>query len=277
MAVFGRKRRSVGSADDEGQGLDRSRGVDSDASDTGFDDPDDPDRLSSAAAAPTAEAGAEGQFGTDGPYDRDQVPDRQGQLDLGSLWLAATPGMQVRLDMDPQTAEVTSVTAMLGQSSLQLQAFAAPKSEGIWDEIRAEIAQSVTGQGGTAEEVDGPHGIELLTRIPARGPDGRTLHQQARFLGVDGPRWFLRGVVTGPAAVDPAQLTPLLFVFATAVVVRGVDARAPRELLPLTLPAEMVAPPEADEPEALGTDRPDGPDLGDLRPFERGPEITEIH
>ncbi len=289
MAVFGRKRRSARAADAQDRDLDRS-----DEADLEYDDADDAGEAGEAGDAGDAgeadtadradeadEAnGAEDQPGTHGPYDRDQVPGLQGRLDLGSLWLTAAPGMQVRLDMDPQSGEVTSVTAMLGQSSIQLQAFAAPKSEGIWDEIRAEIAQSVTGQGGTAEEADGPHGIELLTRIPARGPDGRTVHQQARFIGVDGPRWFLRGVITGPAALDAAQLPPLLFVLATAVVVRGVEARAPRELLPLQLPQELLEPGDgaafdpADGPD--GPDGADGPDIEDFRPFERGPEITEI-
>jgi hypothetical protein len=48
------------------------------------------------------------------------------------------------------------------------------------------------------------------------------------------------------------------------VVVRGGEAMAPRELLPLRLPDAAAAP--APEPEG----RPP------LDPFERGPEITEI-
>lgn len=263
MAVFGRKRRSARAADAQDLDLDRADGLELDGDD--------------ATQGPGAATDGDNLPGTDGPYDQDQVPGLQGRLDLGSLWLTAAPGMQVRLDMDPQSGEVTSVTAMLGQSSIQLQAFAAPKSEGIWGEIREEIAQSVTGQGGTAEEADGPHGVELLTRIPARSPDGRTVHQQARFIGVDGPRWFLRGVITGPAALDAAQLPPLLFVFATAVVVRGVEARAPRELLPLQLPQEMLEPADAVADAEPGDARDvDGPDIEDFRPFERGPEITEI-
>ena len=128
MAVFGRKRRASGDVDSHVQEQDDARRVDE------SEDADLPQDAATPDSAP----------GTQGPYDRDEVPGLEGRLDLGSLWLAPTPGMQVRLDMDPQTGEVTSVTAMLGQSSLQLQAFAAPKSEGIWAEIRAEIAQSVT-------------------------------------------------------------------------------------------------------------------------------------
>lgn len=275
MAVFGRKRRSAADADTDDFGEFGE-----------FDEfGDDATAVEEGVRDDATGAAADTELGTNGPYDVDQVPGPQGRLDLGSLWLTAAPGMQLRLDMDPQTGEVTSVTAMLGQSALQLQAFAAPRSEGIWGEIREEISASVTGQGGTAEETPGPHGVELLTRIPARGPDGRTTHQQARFVGVDGPRWFLRGVVTGPAAIDEAQLMPLRFVFASSVVLRGAEARAPRELLPLHLPPEMREPQPggdgAGDVEVADLDEPGAPDqanpaLQDFRPFERGPEITEI-
>lgn len=264
MAVFGRKRRAARAAQEQAAVEDEVTAPELDAA--GEPAPD---------AAPP-QVGDQDTPGTDGPYDREQVPGRQGRLDLGSLWLTGTPGMQIRLDIDPQDDEITSVTAVLGTSAIQLQAFAAPKSEGIWQEIREEIAQSVTDQGGTAQEATGRLGTELLTRIPTRGPDGRTVHQQARFIGVDGPRWFLRGVVTGPAAVNAAQLPPLQFVMASAVVVRGTDARAPRELLPLTPPPELTGGAAPDDGEVPSEADPDGPPIDDLQPFERGPEITEI-
>jgi hypothetical protein len=54
----------------------------------------------------------------------------------------------------------------------------------------------------------------------------------------------------------------------TAVVVRDDEARPPREALPLRVP---TAPTDEPDPEASGHERAD-----DLRPFERGPEITEV-
>ena len=101
-----------------------------------------------------------------------------------------------------------------------------PAPTGIWDEIRAEIAESVTQQGGSADDLPGPFGRELLARLPVRTPEGRTGHRPARFIGADGPRWFVRGVLTGRAAVDPAAATALEQLFAGIVVVRGTDARA---------------------------------------------------
>jgi hypothetical protein len=201
-----------------------------------------------------------------GPFDRSEVEDSDGRLDLGSLWLAGIPGMELRLEVDQETDTVVGVTAVLGESAVQLQAFAAPRSEGIWADIRSEIAASITRQGGTAEETVGPLGVELQTRMPGQDAGGRTVFSPARFLGVDGPRWFLRAVLSGRAAIEPEAAEPLIDVVRSTVVVRGEDPMAPRDLLPLRLPdAEEAAPAE---PQAASTD--------DLTPFERGPEITEI-
>ena len=202
-----------------------------------------------------------------GPFDRSEVEDTEGRLDLGSLWLAGIPGMELRLEVDQEADTVVGVTAVLGESAVQLQAFAAPRSEGIWEEIRGEIAASITRQGGTAEDTVGPLGVELQTRMPGQDGNGRTVFSPARFLGVDGPRWFLRAVLSGRAAIDPDAAEPLIDVVRATVVVRGDEPMAPRDLLPLTLP-DAGEPAPAPEQEPARTD--------DLTPFERGPEITEI-
>ena len=106
--------------------------------------------------------------------------------------------------------------------------------------------------------------------MPSAGPDGRTVFAPARFLGIDGPRWFLRGVISGRGAIDDDAAAPLVEIFRNTVVVRGSDPMAPRELLPLRLPQEDAAPVPTD-PADLPTTSTD-----DLKPFERGPEITEV-
>ena len=74
--------------------------------------------------------------------------------------------------------------------------------------------------------------------------------------------------MTGKAAVDPEAAAELEAVFADIVVVRGTEARAPRDLLTLRLPAQNGAPPAVDPaaPEQAPT----------FDPLTRGPEITEI-
>lgn len=170
------------------------------------------------------------------------------------------------MEIDEATSTVSGVSVALDGSILQVQAFAAPRTEGIWDEIRSEIAASITQQGGTVDDLPGPFGRELLARMPVRTPEGRTGHRPARFLGADGPRWFLRGVITGRAAVEPEAAGSLEQVFAQIVVVRGTDARPPRDLLPLRLPDQSG-------PAPTGPEVPAEPDFDPLR---RGPEITEI-
>jgi len=178
--------------------------------------------------------------------------------------------MELRLEVDQEAQTVVGVTAVLGESAVQLQAFAAPRSEGIWADIRSEIAASITRQGGTAEDAAGPLGTELQTRMPGQDAAGRTIFSPARFLGVDGPRWFLRAVLSGRAAIDPEAAEPLIDVVRSTVVVRGDEPMAPRDLLPLQLPATDEDEPAADE------DATPQRSTDDLSPFERGPEITEI-
>ena len=163
-------------------------------------------------------------------------PDRGARIDLGALWLPGVDGMQLRMETGGNGSVVTAAAVTVEGSSLQVQVFAAPRTAGIWDEIRSEIGESVTKQGGSVDDLPGPFGRELLARLPVRTTEGRTGHRPARFIGADGPRWFLRGVVTGRAAVDPEAARVLEDLFADIVVVRGSEARAPRELLALTVP-----------------------------------------
>lgn len=208
-----------------------------------------------------------------GPFDATEVEDDDGRLDLGSLRITGSEGMELRLEIDQEQQNVIAATAVVGESALQLQAFAAPRSGGLWSEIRSEIAASIESQGGTADLDHTEFGTELRTRMPSAGPDGRTVFAPARFIGVDGPRWFLRGVISGRGAIEEAAAAPLLTIFRETVVVRGSDPMAPRELLPLGLPQEEVAPMPAD---ADGDAESAPTSTDDLNPFERGPEITEV-
>lgn len=200
-----------------------------------------------------------------GPYDRSEIDDLGERLDFGAVALQVQPDMELRLDVDQDAGNVTGITAMLGESACQMQVFAAPKSHGIWDDIRDEIADGLITGGGSATEELGPLGIELAVRIPARGNDGRTTYSAARFAGVDGPRWFLRAVFSGRAATEQDVAAPLMQFVRDAVVTRGGEARAPRELLELKVP-DAVAQAAAEQQNGMD----------DFKPFERGPEITEV-
>lgn len=183
---------------------------------------------------------------SNGPFDRSEVPVGE-MLDFGALSIGGVDGVELRLDVDEQTQLITGMTAILipdGSAAVQLQVFAAPKTSGIWYGIRREIADAVITAGGGADEVDGPLGTELHVRMPKQGPDGRTTFEPVRFVGVDGPRWFLRGVLSGEAAVNETVAARAIEVIRKVVVQRGDEPRAPRELLELTIPAELMEPAE---------------------------------
>ncbi|KYH44150.1 hypothetical protein AZH51_04900 [Branchiibius sp. NY16-3462-2] len=216
-----------------------------------------------AAAEEVAEEPVAAVDRSAGPFDVTEVEDDVERVDFGSLRFVVYPDLQLQVDADETTQQYTGVTAIVEGSACQIQAFAAPKSRGVWREIRGEIADNLIAGGGSTDIIDGPFGPELHAKMPSQGPDGRSVLAPARFVGVDGPRWFLRIVLSGNAAVDDSAAQPLLDFARSVVVVRGSEPRAPRELLELTLP------------EAL-TQAPDEAAAQDLNPFERGPEITEV-
>ena len=168
-----------------------------------------------------------------GPWDARHAPDGVQRLDLGSLQIPAIEGVEVRVQANPDGA-VEQIVLVDGDSALQLGVFAAPRSEGIWDEVRAEIASAMASDGVAAREVTGPYGIELTARVNT--PEGPA---DVRFVGVDGPRWMVRALYQGAAAADPGREGALGEVLSGLVVTRDAEARPVREALPLTLPKEM--------------------------------------
>jgi hypothetical protein len=169
-----------------------------------------------------------------GPYDAGQAPDGVQRLDLGSLQIPAVDGVEVRVQANPDGG-VEQVVLVHGDSALQLGVFAAPRNDGIWPEVRAEIVASMRADGAEPLEVDGPYGVELTAQVNT--PEGRA---DVRFVGVDGPRWMVRALYQGPAAADRSQEGLLGECLAGLVVDRGTEARPVREALPLRLPREMA-------------------------------------
>jgi hypothetical protein len=229
------------------------------------------------ASGHTGRSRASGPYGEDtsrlaaqpqaGPWDiADDYPDAE-RIDCGSLLVPVREGFDVQINVaEEQGAWVAIVN---GDSGMQLQAFAAPRSGGLWDEVRREIAANIADSGGSCQETDGRAGTELRATVPVGEDDGLPGQPQpVRFLGFDGPRWFLRGVISGPAATDQALGAPFDDLFADVVVVRGDYPAPPREQLEIRLPEEARQALEAQ----LAEQNP-GWDLPD--PFTRGPEITE--
>ena len=173
---------------------------------------------------------------TDGPFDDSEANPVRPYIDLGGIKILPREGLNLRLEVEEQSKRIVAVGLDYADSSLQVQPFAAPRSGGLWDETRVQLRDQVRAQGGRVEEREGALGKELLAEVPATASEGSEL-RLARFIGIDGPRWFLRGVIGGAAASDPDAAEKVEDLFRSIVVVRGGSPMPPRDLIPLKMPA----------------------------------------
>jgi len=174
-----------------------------------------------------------------GPFDESEVNPVRPYIDLGAIKVLPREGLNLRLEVEEQTKRIVAVGLDYADSTLQVQPFAAPRSTGLWEETREQIRQQVRQQGGRVEEREGPLGPELLAEVPVvvAGDAGSAAKRLARFVGVDGPRWFLRGVIGGAATGDVEAAAQIEDLFRSLVVVRGTSPMPPRDLIPLKMPA----------------------------------------
>ena len=183
---------------------------------------------------------------TAGPLDVTEVQGVKPYVDFGSLRIPSRENLAMRLEVEESNQRIVAVSMDFAGSSLQLQAFAAPKNEGVWHEIRTQMRESLAAQGGETEERIGSLGPELIAKIPLNDESGKQAgHRLAKFIGVDGPKWFLRGVVGGAALNDARAAADIDDLFRSVVVVRGDVPLPPKDLLPLTIPGGTVAPPRS--------------------------------
>ncbi|MFW0784821.1 DUF3710 domain-containing protein [Gordonia sp. CPCC 206044] len=174
-----------------------------------------------------------------GPYDieaLDTSVDDLGNshLDLGSVLVPVVEGGQVTVEMTPDH-QPEAVYLVTPHGRIGVSAFAAPKSPGLWREVVTELSASLRDEGAKVSIEDEHWGREIVATVP-----GAT----HRFIGVDGPRWMVRCIASGPeeSAVELGRLARA--VLAESVVRRGDDPMPPRDALPIVLPpvlAEQVA------------------------------------
>ncbi|MFI5428788.1 DUF3710 domain-containing protein [Aeromicrobium sp. UC242_57] len=160
--------------------------------------------------------------------------DDPASVDLGALVVKVRIGLNLELPVD-QNDDIGSVVLIADNAALELRAFAANKSGGLWDEVRDDLILEVERLNGQCEQVDGLFGPELHVRVPV-DMDGEEGFQPSRILGIEGPRWLLRATFLGDAGLNPSDEGLLMDALRDVIVVRGSEPRLLREALLLTPP-----------------------------------------
>ncbi|HYQ69546.1 DUF3710 domain-containing protein [Actinophytocola sp.] len=173
-----------------------------------------------------------------GPHDVAEAPDDGlSRLDLGSVRLPVPEGAQLQVELD-QNRSVRAVHVITPLGQLTVNGYAAPKSGGLWREVSTELAEQLRGDGATVRTTTGEWGLELMAALG---------EVSLRFVGVDGPRWMLRGVVAGPPELADKSSHALHDLVRGAIVVRGTQPMPVRTPLPLDLPPAIAQHIEAQQ------------------------------
>ncbi|WIX78257.1 DUF3710 domain-containing protein [Amycolatopsis carbonis] len=210
MGIFGRKRKSdstVDGATEPGGGA--AGGTRADA-----DDAIEPEnQLSETEQGPFDVADAE----------EDGIP----RIDLGSVRVPVPDGSQVQVEMDPEAGGVRAVHVVTEQGQITVSAYAAPRSGGLWREVGTELGDQLRADGAKVTVGRGEWGLELSAIVG---------DVALRFVGVDGPRWMLRGVIAGPQSQSAQAPDVLRMIVRHTIVDRGDSPMPVRTPLPITLP-----------------------------------------
>lgn len=137
-----------------------------------------------------------------GPRNYGEVDASQGYVDMGSILFPAVQGMQLRTQVADDGTTVLQILVVLGSSGIQMSVAAAPRSGGVWEELREEIRKGFEEQGAKVADYPTRYGDELLVDMPMQMPDGRSATSRMRIIGREGDRWFARIDILGPAAAN---------------------------------------------------------------------------
>lgn len=213
----------------------------------------DADTATAADAATRTDADADGADASDAPSSGsdDAVPtprdvddvdldDGVERVDLGGVLIEHTPDLELQLQVDNDTHEVQAILLAAEQGAVEVRPFAAPRNGDLWNEIRGEISEDITGRGGQCEEREGPWGTEIFGVVPVQVSESEVVGQPSRIVGVNGSRWMLRATFLGKPAVEPesAEAATWEAALGKIVVRRGKEAMPVGDPLPITLPPQ---------------------------------------
>jgi hypothetical protein len=183
----------------------------------------------------------EGKVMTQGPLDYSIDIDTSSMLNLGPLFLPNIPGLEVHLDLDPRSGVGKSVSLHLNMTIAEVQVFAAATNEDLWASMRDAIVSGLREQKVDCTVEMGQFGTEIHAVMPTVDLDGNAHVQPVRFVGVRGPRWLIRVVISGDGALPSANPDPITEsgineVISRLVIHRGEDPLPPGERLALRSP-----------------------------------------
>ncbi|MBW0125896.1 DUF3710 domain-containing protein, partial [Pseudonocardia oceani] len=168
-----------------------------------------------------------------GPFDAEDLDPAvvdPGLLDFGSIRVPVPPEGSVTVEPTAD-GRLQAVHIALPGGRLSVSALAAPKSSGLWAELVAEIDSSLREGGARVRSFQGDWGRELHAQTGAA---------LSVFVGVDGARWMLYGVATGPERHAGDLDAALRQMLKGTVVDRGRSPFPVRTVLPLTVPEELA-------------------------------------
>jgi hypothetical protein len=215
----------------------------------GGEDSGDADPSAEAPEAPPAELPGKTPR-PDGPFDVTEIepaePDPR-RIDLGGLLVRPAEGMRLQIQVDERSGTGTGVMLLDGEAAVLMIAVAAPRSSGLWEQTRSQIAVDAARRGGTVDEAAGPFGTELRLVVPVTTAEGKKAVQASRVVGIDGPRWMLRATFLGTATTDAKAYARLVKAVRQTVVVRGDRPMAPGDVIPVKPPKPTETGPPAQD------------------------------
>ncbi len=179
---------------------------------------------------------------TTGPLDESEANPVRPYIDLGGIKILPREGLNLRLEVEEQTKRIVRRRPRLR------------RLDPAGPAVRRPAHDRTVGRDARADPRAGPpagrpgRGAARGRSAPScspRSPSSRTRTARAaaalaRFVGVDGPRWFLRGVIGGAATsdVEAAAKVEDLFRSHRRGARRNTDAAA--DLIPLRMPTTRV-------------------------------------
>ncbi|MCU1700339.1 MAG: hypothetical protein JWR34_6402 [Mycobacterium sp.] len=207
----------------------------------------------------------------DGPFDVEEFDDAAvvtvGRHDLGSVLIPENDAAELAIEVNQQGVP-TMVWMVTPNGRYNITAYAAPKTGNLWREVVTEIAESLRNDSAQVSVEDGPWGREVVG-VMTKGPEPVVM----RFVGVDGPRWMVRGAAIGTPESADAIAADVRNALADTVVRRGDTPQPVRAMLNLQLSESLVnrLRARAEQMVAEGTQVPQ-PQVPEAQPVARRSE-----